>query len=291
MKSVTNQEYNNNIDPDLAKFECGFRQNTVGSNVNTRSSSRGGLKRDIEFNFETNATENTPNKRKVPHSTKNSMNFFRSNENHEGLSPFHLTLKDNSKFNRFNNIFDEDLSGKKIDQDKNMGYIFSLPNRNKDTQKPVISSSYNMKKDLIMDSDKLKNNKILRSIQTITIDLHKEKKSNNYINRPIVQFDNKAELKIDMNYIIESSPTNVRKNSLVTLEHLHLERLNKKIDVERVPTSTFEAAKFITTNEKVSDKDDSFFDFKVKGIKNVKKKAQHNHSTSQDLFFKKSNKY
>jgi len=281
--------FDKNFDQDFAKFETGFRQ-TGGSNVNTRSSSRGYMKKENEFNFETIPTsENTPSNRKIPHSTKNSMNFIRLNEP-DNISPFQTSLTNNSKkFDKLFSIFsDEPKRDNKLESLKQEGrfdgYIFSLPGmKHKEQQHDFNSNGPFQKKPIFSENEeKSKNNRILRSIQTITINLNKEKKNPNYINRPIVQFDNKAELKFDMNYIIESSPTNVRKSTLITLEHLHLERLNMKIEPERVMTIENK----ITPTEKKLEREDSFFDFKIDKNSISRRHQQRTQNKSQNNFMK-----
>ena len=87
-----------------------------------------------------------------------------------------------------------------------------------------------------------------------SIDLMKDTRSNN--NRPVVQFG-KAELRLDVNHIIENSPTNFIKPGLVTLESLHNEKINRKIGFEgKISAEAKEEVKY--------DNDDDFFDFSLK---------------------------
>ena len=72
---------------------------------------------------------------------------------------------------------------------------------------------------------------------------------------PVSHFENKAQMKFDMNYIIDSSPTNNRKSDLVTLEKLNKEKLNKKI-VESERKTTYDEYLAKTTKN-----DDSFYDW------------------------------
>jgi len=215
------------------------------------------------------------------------MNFFKLSEP-DIISPFQSSMSNNNKkFDRLFNIFSEEPKREALHQGKQEGrfdgYIFSLSGRKQKEELHDFNSNGPFQKKPIFseNQEKSKNNRILRSIQTITIDLHKEKKNPNYINRPIVQFDNKAELKFDMNYIIESSPTNVRKGSLVTLEHLHMERLNRKIEPERVVTIE---SKLITTEKKL-EKEDSFFDFKI-DKNSISRRHQRTQNKSQNIFMK-----
>jgi len=96
-------------------------------------------------------------------------------------------------------------------------------------------------------TDKMKKSRVLKGIQEFSIDLMKDTKSNN---RPIVQFE-KAELKLDMNYIIETSP--IKKSGLITLESLHNEKINRKIGYERKECV-----------DREMKYDDDFFDFSLK---------------------------
>jgi len=157
------------------------------------------------------------------------------------------------------------------------GYIYSLTSRNKQKENSNQDGPY--KKHFVHEtSEKPKTSRIMKTIQTITINLSKDMKPTNYMNRPIVQFDNKAELKFDLNYILENSPTNFKKTGLVTLEHLQFERLSRKIEPEKM----FVVETKTRTNEKKSG-DDSFFDF---NIKVTKRKVQHGQSNSMNIYSK-----
>ena len=103
--------------------------------------------------------------------------------------------------------------------------------------------------------------------------MNKDNKSSNYINRPTIHFDHKAELRFDINYILDNSPINLRKNSLVTLEQLRQAKQMNKLNPEKNAILGIRESK-----EKKLD-DDSFYEFKCiniliidKGIKSVKTK-------------------
>jgi methionyl-tRNA formyltransferase len=62
-------------------------------------------------------------------------------------------------------------------------------------------------------------------------------------------------MKFDMNYIINSSPTSVKRSGLITLEKLNQEKINKKLFTEKKKT---EYDEYLAKNSKTED---SFFDW------------------------------
>jgi len=283
-RSPKSQENFSQLEQDFAKFECGFRLNTNSSSSNKFSSSRGFANKKEDYNFETVPTsENTPSKKRLTHSTKNSMNDFRTYCTEPDIaSPLQSTRKNDEKLNKLFKIFDDNhtTTVKSIDATKALdnvnGYIFSLTSRK---QKESSSTTGPYKKHFIENENKQpKTSRIMKTIQAITINLNKDKKPVNYMNRPVVRFDNKAELRFDMNYILESSPTKHKKTGLVTLEHLQFEKLSRKIEPEKM----FVVEPKTRTMEKKAG-DDLFFDF---NIKVTKRKIIHGQSNSMNLYGK-----
>jgi hypothetical protein len=89
--------------------------------------------------------------------------------------------------------------------------------------------------------------------------LQKDKKSSTFINRPVIQYENKAELKFDLNYIMQSSPTNTFGNKLITLSELAKEKAVRRINMEM--NTKVEVVNYKGKDDRL-DNDDSFFDFK-----------------------------
>ena len=77
-----------------------------------------------------------------------------------------------------------------------------------------------------------------------------------------MQFENKAELKFDMNYIIENSPTKTRKQ-LVTIKDLQLEKFARNLEFDKEKHES-QINTYINRFKvlKEANKEDSFFDFK-----------------------------
>jgi len=280
MRSPRSQQNFNQLEQDFTKL----RLNAINSH-NTRSSSKGMYKKDNDYHFDTIPTsENTPSHKRIPHSSKNSINIFKTQSYEADVIPplQTSTNKNEEKLSKLFTLFAEDNKRYTAQTEPNKpdnlsGYIMSLTNRKSKEEKK--EGPYKKHDFFQQTEEKPRTNKVLKTIQTITIDLNKEKRPVNYINRPIVQFDNKAELKFDMNYILESSPTNFKRAGLITLEHLKFERMSKRIE----PKDKFVIENKIRAIEKKSG-DDSFFDFSSKIP--TKRKIHHVQNNSHNIYSK-----
>jgi len=210
----------------------------------------------------------------TPYSTRH---LIHKEESKESFSAFKVSSKKSFKINHLMSRLNEDLrTNFKFEESKqsnsNNNHQFKYVN-SEENYRPV--SSVNT----LQSENKVKQSRVMKTIQEFSIDLLKQKKNNN--NRPIVRLDNKADLKVDFNYILGCSPSNTK--GLITLEKFNNEKINRKIGCEKKSSKEI----YSLNTKPNSDNHDPFFDFSRKIKTSPKKQNAIPNNHPMEIFLSK----